>query len=202
MMLNSLLIVECGGVLAVLLLIAVTGAYSVGVAEAGVVTRFGRFHRVVGAGMHWKPPVDRLAATIDLRASRMSLKMATRTRDGAIITIPITIETRVNPAMVHEAWSTLPDPGAHVRELAEQLVLGHLRTLTLDELFASQTGVAGTLKRALDESLAAFGYEVLRVQVTGAIPNNLEDARQYTGRLVETGAVFGADADSGRSLVA
>jgi regulator of protease activity HflC (stomatin/prohibitin superfamily) len=202
MMLNLLLIAECGGLLAVLLLIVVTGTYSVGVAEAGVVTRFGRFHRVVGSGTHWKPPIDRVAAMVDLRANQMNLKMATRTRDGAIITIPIAIETRVKPEMVYEAWSKLPDPGPHVRQLAEQLVLGHLRAVTLDELFASQTGIAGTLRRVLGDSLEPLGYEVLRVQVTGAVPNNLEDVHQYTGRLLGSDGVYGVDADSERSRVA
>jgi regulator of protease activity HflC (stomatin/prohibitin superfamily) len=201
-MLNSLLIAECGGLVAVLFLVVVIGTYSVGMAEAGVVTRFGRFQRVVGSGTHWRLPIDRLAAIVDLRASQMNLKMGTRTRDGVIITIPIVIETRVNPEMVYEAWSKLPDPGPHVRAQAEQVVLERLRSLTLDELFASQTGIAGTLKLALAENLRPLGYEVVRVQVTGAVPNNLEDARQYTGRLVEAGQVYGADLDSGRSRVA
>jgi regulator of protease activity HflC (stomatin/prohibitin superfamily) len=203
MMLNTLLIAGCVGVLAALLLIVLTGIYTVGIAEAAVVTRFGRFHGVVGPGAHWRPPIDRLAAIVDLRASKMELKMATRTKDGVVITIPIAIETRVNPEMVREAWSMLPDPGPHVRAQAEHLVLGRLRSMTLDELFASQTGIAGSLRRALDESLNPLGYEVVRVQVTGAVPNNLEDARQYTGRLVESGVgPYAADAEPGRSRVA
>jgi regulator of protease activity HflC (stomatin/prohibitin superfamily) len=202
MMLNSLLIAECLGLLAVSLVILVTGIFKVGMAEAGVVTRFGRFHRVMSSGTHWKPPIDRLAAIVDLRASQMNLKMATRTKDGVIITIPIAIETRVNPEMVYEAWSQLPNPGPHVRAQAERVVLDRLRSLTLDELFASQTGIAGTLRRVLEENLRPLGYEVVRVQVTGAVPNNLEDARQYTGRLVEARGVHGIDLDPGRSRVA
>ena len=132
----------------------------------------------------------------------MNLKMATRTKDGVIITIPITIETRVNPEMVHEAWSQLPNPGPLVRDQAESVVMGLLRSLTLDELFASQTGIAGTLRRALDENLKPLGYETVREQVTGAVPNNLEDARQYTGRLVETGSGFARDAGTRRGRVA
>lgn len=200
---DSLLIAECGGVLALVLLLLVTGIYTIGMAEAGVVTRFGRFREVVGPGTHWKLPIDRLASVVDLRATEMHLKMGTRTRDGAIITIPITIETRVNPEMVFEAWSQLPEAGPHVLAKAEQVVLERLRSLTLDELFASQTGIAGTLKQALDETLRPLGHEVVRVQVTGAVPNNLEDARQYKGRLVETdGAVNVADGKPGRSRVA
>jgi regulator of protease activity HflC (stomatin/prohibitin superfamily) len=168
MMLNSLLIAECGGLLAVLLVVAVTGIFTVGVGEAAVVTRFGRFHRVVSSGAHWKLPIDRVAATVDLRANQMQLKMGTRTKDGVVITIPITIETRVSPEMVYEAWSKLPDPGPHIRTQAEKVVRDRLRSLTLDELFASQTGIAGTLKRVLEESLKPLGYEVVRVQVTGA----------------------------------
>ena len=173
--------------LAVLLLIVVTGIYTVGIVEAAVLIRFGRFRRIVGPGLHWRMPIDRLAAIVDLRASKMELKMATRTKDAAVITIPIAIETRVNPEMVYEAWANLPDPAPFVQAQAERLLLGRLRSMTLDELFSSRTGIAGTLGRALDESLKPLGYEVVRVQVTGAVPNNLEDARQYTGRLVDTG---------------
>jgi len=200
---HLLLIAECVGLLAFVLLLLVMGIYKVGLYEGGVVTRLGRFHRVAVAGMHWKLPIDRLITTVDLRASKMNLKMATRTKDGVIITVPITIETRVNPGMVFEAWSQLPDPGQHVREQAEQVVLGRLRSLTLDELFASQTGIAGTLRQVLEVDLAPLGYEVVRVQVTGAVPNNLEDARRYLGRLVEAGkGPYGEDADQGRSRVA
>ena len=189
--------------MAVLLVIVVTGIYSVGIVEAAVLMRFGRFPRIVGPGVHWRPPIDRLAAKVNLRASKMELKMATRTKDGVVITIPIAIETRVNPEMVYEAWSKLPDPAPFVRAQAEQLVRGRLRSMTLDELFASQTGIAGILRRALDESLEPLGYEVVRVQVTGAVPNDLEDARQYTGRLVETGGgPYKADPVPGRSQVA
>jgi regulator of protease activity HflC (stomatin/prohibitin superfamily) len=202
MMLNSLLIAECAGLVAVFLVIVVTGIFKVGMGEAGLVTRFGRFHRVVGSGPHWKLPMDRLAAIVDLRVSQMNLKMATRTKDGVIITVPILIETRVNPEMVYEAWVQLPDPGPHVRAEAERVVMGRLRSLTLDELFASQTGIAGTLKRALEENLNPLGYVVVRVQVTGAAPNNLEDVRQYAGRLGEAGAVYGMDLDPGGSRVA
>jgi regulator of protease activity HflC (stomatin/prohibitin superfamily) len=201
-MLNSLLVAECAGLLAVLVVVAVTGIFTVGVGEAAVVTRFGRFHRIVSSGAHWRLPIDRVAATVDLRASRMELKMGTRTKDGVIITIPITIETRVNPEMVCEAWTKLPDPGPHIRAHAERMVRDRLRALTLDELFASQTGIAGTLRRALEESLKPQGYEVLRVQVTGAVPNNLEDARQYTGRLVESGGAYAPGPEPGRSRVA
>jgi len=86
---------------------------------------------------------------------------------------------------VFEAWAKLPDPGPLVQDQARKVVAERLRSLTLNELFASQTGIAGTLKRALDDNLKPLGYDVVRVQVTGAVPNNLEDAQQYTGRLVQ-----------------
>jgi regulator of protease activity HflC (stomatin/prohibitin superfamily) len=201
-MIHSLLIAECGILVAVVVFLVVTGTYTIGVAEAGVVSRLGRFHRVVGTGAHWRLPIDRLAAIVDLRSSQMNLKMATRTKDGVIITIPITIETRVNPKMVYEAWSQLPDPGPHVQEQAEKVVLSRLRSLTLDELFASQTGIAGTLRQVLDANLKPLGYEVVRVQVTGAVPNNLEEGRRYSGRLESGSGSYRANVDAGRGCVA
>src|SRR6201992_3567567 len=53
----------------------------------------------------------------------------------------------------------------------ERVILGHVPGMTLDEVFASQSGIAAAVKRELDVDMADFGYEIVNVLVTDIIPD-------------------------------
>jgi regulator of protease activity HflC (stomatin/prohibitin superfamily) len=43
--------------------------------------------------------------------------------------------------------------------------------MTLDEVFASQSGIAAAVKKELDADMAGFGYEIVNVLVTDIVPD-------------------------------
>ena len=43
--------------------------------------------------------------------------------------------------------------------------------MTLDEVFASQSGIAAAVKQELDADMAGFGYEIVNVLVTDIVPD-------------------------------
>jgi hypothetical protein len=43
--------------------------------------------------------------------------------------------------------------------------------ITLDEVFASQSGIAAAVKQELDADMAGFGYEIVNVLVTDIVPD-------------------------------
>jgi regulator of protease activity HflC (stomatin/prohibitin superfamily) len=53
----------------------------------------------------------------------------------------------------------------------EQVILGHVPGMTLDEVFASQSSIAAAVKQELDADMATFGYEIVNVLVTDIIPD-------------------------------
>ena len=169
-----------GIVLAVLvsfvLLFALTAAlgsfYTVQTAEAAIVTRFGQFTRSAGPGLNWKMPyVDKVQGRVSLRVNQISLTMETKTRDNVFVTIPISVQARVRPEKVYEAFYSLQDPNAQIQAYVEQVVLGHVPGMTLDEVFASQSSIAAAVKQELDVDMAAFGYEIVNVLVTDIVPD-------------------------------
>ena len=97
--------------------------------------------------------------------------METKTRDNVFVTIPISVQTRVRPEKVFEAYYSLSDPVAQIKSYVEQVVLGHVPGMMLDEVFASQSSIAATVKQELDVDMAAFGYEIVNVLVTDIIPD-------------------------------
>jgi regulator of protease activity HflC (stomatin/prohibitin superfamily) len=146
--------------------------FTVDTAQVAVVTRFGRFLSVAEPGLNWKwPIIDKLAGRVSLRVNQISLTMETKTKDNVFVTIPISVQNRVRPEKVFDAFYKLSNPIAQIQSYVEQVILGHVPGMTLDEVFASQSGIAAAVKKELDADMAGFGYEIVNVLVTDIVPD-------------------------------
>jgi regulator of protease activity HflC (stomatin/prohibitin superfamily) len=146
--------------------------FTVNTAEVAVITRFGRFLRTAEAGLNWKSPFfDSVAGRVSLRVIQITLTMETKTKDNVFVTIPISVQNRVRPEKVFDAFYKLADPVAQIKSYVEQVILGHVPGMTLDEVFASQSSIAAAVKQELDADMAAFGYEIVNVLVTDIVPD-------------------------------
>jgi regulator of protease activity HflC (stomatin/prohibitin superfamily) len=161
------------GALALILLFVVLGSFfTVRTAEVAVITRFGKFLRVAEPGLNWKRPfLDTVAGSVSLRVNQITLTMETKTKDNVFVTIPISVQNRVRSENVYDAFYKLSDPVAQIKSYVEQVILGHVPGMTLDEVFASQSSIAAAVKQELDADMAAFGYEIVNVLVTDIVPD-------------------------------
>jgi regulator of protease activity HflC (stomatin/prohibitin superfamily) len=146
--------------------------FTVSTAQVAVVTRFGKFLRIAEPGLNWKAPyLDSVAGLVSLRVNQISLTMETKTKDNVFVTIPISVQNRVRPEKVYDAYYKLSDPVAQIKSYVEQVILGHVPSMTLDEVFASQSSIAAAVKQELDADMAGFGYEIVNVLVTDIVPD-------------------------------
>ena len=146
--------------------------FTVRTAEVAVITRFGKFLRVAQPGLNWKRPFfDSVTGTVSLRVNQITLTMETKTKDNVFVTIPISVQNRVRPEKVYDAYYKLSDPVAQIKSYVEQVILGHVPGMTLDEVFASQSSIAAAVKQELDADMATFGYEIVNVLVTDIVPD-------------------------------
>jgi len=161
------------GFLVFLLLLAVLGSFfTVSTAQTAVITRFGKFLRVANPGLNWKMPfIDSVAGRVSLRVNQITLTMETKTRDNVFVTIPISVQNRVRPEKVYDAFYKLANPEQQIQSYVEQVILGHVPGMTLDEVFASQSSIAAAVKKELDADMADFGYEIVNVLVTDIVPD-------------------------------
>ena len=162
-----------GFVIAFFILATVIGSFfTVQTAQVAVITRFNRYLRVAQAGLNWKVPyIDKVDGRMSLRVNQMSLTMETKTKDNVFVTIPISVQTRVRPEKVFEAYYALSNPEAQIQAYVEQVVLGHVPGMMLDDVFASQSSIAAAVKHELDVDMAGFGFEIVNVLVTDIIPD-------------------------------
>jgi len=161
------------GILAILALYAaLTSFFTVNTAQVAIITRFGKFLRVAEPGLNWKWPfIDAVAGRVSLRVNQITLTMETKTKDNVFVTIPISVQNRVRPEKVYDAYYKLSNPAEQIQSYVEQVILGHVPGMTLDEVFASQSGIALAVKQELDADMAGFGYEIVNVLVTDIVPD-------------------------------
>ena len=164
------------GVIAFLAFIALCAAlgsfFTVKTAQVAVITRFGKFLRVADPGLNWKWPfIDSVSGRISLRVNQITLTMETKTKDNVFVTIPISVQNRVRPEKAFDAFYKLANPAEQIQSYVEQVILGHVPGMTLDEVFASQSGIAAAVKQELDADMAGFGYEIVNVLVTDIVPD-------------------------------
>jgi regulator of protease activity HflC (stomatin/prohibitin superfamily) len=147
--------------------------FTVNTAQVAIITRFGKFLRVAEPGLNWKMPYfDSVSGMVSLRVNQISLTMETKTKDNVFVTIPISVQNRVRPEKVFDAFYKLSDPTAQIQSYVEQVILGHVPGMTLDEVFASQSSIAAAVKQELDADMATFGFEIVNVLVTDIVPDS------------------------------
>jgi regulator of protease activity HflC (stomatin/prohibitin superfamily) len=160
-------------VIFLIVLFAVLGSFfTVDTAKVAVITRFGKFVRVANPGLNWKVPfIDTVAGMISLRVNQINLTMETKTKDNVFVTIPISVQNRVRPEKVYDAFYKLSNPVEQIQSYVEQVILGHVPGMTLDDVFASQSSIAAAVKQELDADMATFGFEIVNVLVTDIVPD-------------------------------
>ncbi len=157
----------------IIILVIIFGSFfTVSTAQVAVITRFGKFRRVAEPGLNWKwPIIDTIAGRVSLRVNQINLTMETKTKDNVFVTIPISVQNRVRPEKAYDAFYKLSNPIEQIQSYVEQVILGHVPGMTLDEVFASQSGIATAVKQELDADMAGFGFEIVNVLVTDIIPD-------------------------------
>jgi len=139
-------------------------------ARAGIVERFGRFHRTLNAGLNIVMPfIDRLRPLIDLREQVVSFPpQPVITKDNLVVGIDTVIYFQVT------------DPRAATYEIAnyvaavEQLTVTTLRNVVggmdLDTTLTSRDKINGELRKELDEATGKWGLRVSRVELKAIEP--------------------------------
>jgi len=169
---DPMILIPVGAAALIVLIIFLSSFFTVNTAEVAVITHFGEFKRIATPGLNWKLPFfDAVAGVVSLRVSQISLTMETKTKDNVFVTIPISVQNRVRPEKVYDAFYKLSDPTAQIKSYVEQVILGHVPGMTLDEVFASQSSIAAAVKQELDADMATFGFEIVNVLVTDIVPD-------------------------------
>ena len=148
-------------------------------ASAGIVERFGRYHRTLNAGLNMVTPfVDRLRPLIDLREQVVSFPpQPVITRDNLVVGIDTVIYFQVTDARAatYEV--------ANYITAVEQLTVTTLRNVVggmeLEHALTSRDHINSELRKELDEATGKWGIRVGRVELKAIEPpGSIQDSME------------------------
>jgi regulator of protease activity HflC (stomatin/prohibitin superfamily) len=139
-------------------------------ARAGVVERFGRYHRTLEPGLTLVMPfIERIRPLVDLREQVVNFAPQSVITDDNVV---VAIETVL--------YFTITEPRSATYEVAnplqaiEQLTVTTLRNviggLTLEDTLTSRENVNNELRTVLDEATGKWGIRINRVEIKSVDP--------------------------------
>ncbi len=147
-------------------------AFTVAQQTAVVIQRFGKFHRVAEAGLHFKIPlVDRIAGELSLRVNQLNVEVDTKTEDNVFVRLVCSVQYQALSEKIYSAFYELSDPHAQVTAYVFDVVRAKVPRLTLDRLFERKDEIADAVKDELSSTMQAFGYEIVKALVTDIDPD-------------------------------
>jgi regulator of protease activity HflC (stomatin/prohibitin superfamily) len=161
-------------VVALLVLLTFLGAFfTIQTAHAGIVQRLGKFARIANPGLNFKIPyLETLVHTLSLQVQQLDVKVETKTKDNVFVQIPISVQYRVAPDKIYDAFYKLSDPIKQIESFVYNVILGHVPKMTLDQTFEQQAQIAVDVEQSLDGSMKEFGYSIVKALITDIVPDN------------------------------
>jgi regulator of protease activity HflC (stomatin/prohibitin superfamily) len=146
--------------------------FTVETAQVAIVQRLGKFARVAGAGLNWKTPyLEVVVQRMSLRVQQFDVQVETKTQDNVFVQIPVSIQYKVIPESVQDAFYKLSNPVKQIESMVYNVVLGHVPRMKLDDAFLNQADIAGDLRNSLDASMREYGYSIVKVLISDIVPD-------------------------------
>jgi regulator of protease activity HflC (stomatin/prohibitin superfamily) len=139
-------------------------------ARAGIVERFGRYHRTLNAGLNLVVPfIDRLRPLIDLREQVVSFPpQPVITGDNLVVGIDTVIYFQVTDAKA--ATYEIANYVAAVEQLTVTTLRNVVGGMDLETTLTSRDKINSELRKELDEATGRWGLRVGRVELKAIEP--------------------------------
>lgn len=162
------------GIVLMLSLILVLGSlFIVEQQSTAVIERFGRFLRTAQAGLNIKIPfVDQIQGRVSLRVRQLDVAVETKTLDNVFVDIVASVQYRVLPNKVYEAFYILDNADAQIQAFVFDVIRARVPLINLDDVFSKKDDIANSVKDELQEQMNDFGYDIIKALVTDINPDN------------------------------
>jgi regulator of protease activity HflC (stomatin/prohibitin superfamily) len=139
-------------------------------ARAGIVERFGRYHRTLNPGLSVLMPfIDSLKPLIDLREQVVSFPpQPVITEDNLVVGIDTVLYFTVNDAK--SATYEVANPLQAIEQITVTTLRNVIGSLTLEAALTSRDHINAQLRTVLDEATNRWGIRVNRVEIKSIDP--------------------------------
>jgi regulator of protease activity HflC (stomatin/prohibitin superfamily) len=139
-------------------------------ARAGIVERFGRYHRTLNPGLTVLVPfVDRLKPLIDLREQVVSFPpQPVITEDNLVVGIDTVLYFTINDAK--SSTYEVANPLQAIEQITVTTLRNVIGSLTLELALTSRDHINAQLRGVLDEATGKWGIRINRVEIKSIDP--------------------------------
>lgn len=160
------------GVLGFVLLLALSGFYTVGQQSFAIIERFGKFQRITSPGLNWRIPlIDRVVTRVTIRVRELIVQINTKTKDNVFVDLELAVQYRVmNAEDAWNAWYTLTDHEQQMESFIYDTVRAKVPTMELDQVFENKDDIADDVKATLATKMQDYGYTIVQSLVNDVRP--------------------------------
>ena len=106
---------------------------------AYIVERFGRFVRIAQPGLNFKIPfIESISGRVNMRVMQLDVEVETKTLDDVFIHILTSVQYRILPNKIYEAYYTLNDPRGQIQAFVFDVVRARVPAIKLDDVFSKR----------------------------------------------------------------
>ncbi len=139
---------------------------------AVVVERWGRFHSIRFAGLHFKVPVmDTKSKPVNLRIQQLDVIVETKTKDDVFVHLKVSTQYQIPPDRVKDAYYKLQDPAGQITSYIFDVVRAEVPKMRLDDVFERKDDIAIAIKSELNDAMIDYGYDIIKTLVTDIDPD-------------------------------
>lgn len=166
-------VLSMGYVIAIIIVvILLTGLFTVRQQTAAIVERFGKFKKVSPSGLNFKIPlIDRIAGRLSLRIQQLDVRVETKTKDNVFVFVVVSVQYYVIPEKVVDAFYRLQNAQSQITSFVFDTVRARVPSIILDDLFEKKDEIAMAVKKELDQVMDDFGYGIIKALVTDIDPD-------------------------------
>jgi regulator of protease activity HflC (stomatin/prohibitin superfamily) len=138
-----------------------------------IIERFGKFHRVASPGLNFLVPIiDQIRLRLSLKICQLDVNIETKTRDSVFINLMVSVQYRILPTKIYEAFYMLQNPTKQIEAFVFDVVRAQVPKILLDDVFEKKDDIANAVKLELSDVMEEFGYEIVKALVTDISPGN------------------------------
>ncbi|EPF20531.1 MULTISPECIES: FtsH protease activity modulator HflK [Cedecea] len=150
---------------AVVIIWAATGFYTIKEAERGVVTRFGKFSHLVEPGLNWKPTfIDSVQAVNVESVRELAASGVMLTSDENVVRVEMNVQYRVTDPQRYLFSVTSADDS--LRQATDSALRGVIGKYTMDKILTEgRTIIRSDTQRELEETIRPYNMGITLLDV-------------------------------------
>lgn len=146
--------------------------FTVKTQQAAIIERFGKFHSIRNAGLHFKIPlIDKITGKVSLKVQQLDVNVETKTKDDVFVKMRVSVQFMILKDGIYEAFYKLENPHTQITSYVFDTVRAEVPKMKLDDVFERKDDIAIAIKRELEDAMNTYGHGIIKALVTDIDPD-------------------------------